>query len=87
MENRGSVACSVAFEGGADCRARTERIDINTLVIRADRRARYGERVTVRLGDANLEATVRWTTDVGFGVQLGSLRARDVHMLNRLSAR
>ena len=67
--------------------AAAERLGINTLVFESERRLAYGDEVTVRVGFVEVKATVRWQTERGFGVQVGSLSPRDVWGLHRLGVR
>lgn len=68
----------------------TRNVSLGGMYLLSDMRPPYGAKVTLELDlpalreRARIEATVRWEKDDGFGVQFGSLRAREVWALNQL---
>lgn len=74
----------VSASDGSTFDASAARLGLHTVVVESERRLRYGEEVTLRVGFVDLPAIVRWTTANGFGAQLGSLRPSAVWGMHRM---
>lgn len=68
----------------------TQNISLGGMSLLCEEQLAYGVVVELRFSlpalkdEVRTEATVRWVKDDGFGVQFGSLRAREVWALNQL---
>ncbi len=75
---------------GKEHEAVTRNVSLGGMYLVTTAQLPYGAKVKIRFRlpalkeETTCEATVRWQKSDGFGVQLGSLRAREVWALNQL---
>lgn len=82
------VTCEVS--GGASITGRAKDISIGGMFIESEVNVSFGTQVTIVLrlpntkADARLPGIIRWLKPGGFGVQFGSLGARETHAISEL---
>ncbi len=80
----------IVIHEGSRIECVTRNVSLGGMYLVSDEKIPYGAKVELEFylpalrEDARIEATCRWQKEDGFGVQFGSLRAREVWALNQL---